>query len=221
MGQDDWVVSSSFTERVPTPRPLTEPYAGAPAERAPEAPPAPAPGGGRGRGRQAAASRARGSFADVGASLSALRQSRSRDDVVEHLLTGLATAARRVGIFAVRQGEFRGWRCNEPFGDAQAFRAVVISARVPSVFATAAAVGHYLGPLPRTASHEALLGVMGGAAGEVAVMPVVVGGRAVLFLLLDGLDDAMLATRRAEDLSRLAGEVLGRLVRRDKAGDGA
>ncbi len=161
-----------------------------------------------------------GPFADIGSSLSALRKARSRDEVVEHLLAGLRTIARRVGIFAVRQGEFRGWQCNEALGDPAAFRRVVISAEVPSVFATAAAVGHYLGPVPRTPSHEGLLAVMGGAAGEVAVMPVVVGGRAVLFLLLDDLGDTMLATRRAEDLGRLAGEVLGRLVRRDKAGEG-
>ncbi|HEU4408736.1 MAG TPA: hypothetical protein VFS43_25975 [Polyangiaceae bacterium] len=158
-------------------------------------------------------------FADIGSSLSALRQARSRDEVVEHLVAGLRTVARRVAVFAVRQGEFRGWQCNEAFGDAAAFRRVVISAGVPSVLATAAAVGHYLGPVPRTPSHEALLGVMGGAAGEVAVMPVVVGGRAVLFALLDEVVDSLLATRRAEDLGRLAGEVLGRLVRRDKAGE--
>jgi type II secretion system (T2SS) protein E len=158
-------------------------------------------------------------LADIGSCLSALRLARSRDEVVEHLVAGLRTVARRVGIFAVRQGEFRGWQCNEGLGDPTAFRKVVISSSVPSVFATAAAVGHYLGPVPRTPSHEALLGVMGGEAGEVAVMPVVVGGRVVLFLMLDDVGDSMLATRRAEDLGRLAGEVLGRLVRRDKASD--
>lgn len=160
-----------------------------------------------------------GPLTDIGSCVSALRQARSRDEVVEHLAAGLRTVARRVGIFAVRQGEFRGWQCNDAFGEVGAFRRVVISSAVPSVLATAAAVGHYLGPVPRTPSHEALLGVMGGEAGEVAVMPVVVGGRVVLFLLLDDVGDSLLATRRAEDLGRLAGEVLGRLVRRDKAGE--
>ncbi|MCU0681752.1 MAG: hypothetical protein MUF34_05765 [Polyangiaceae bacterium] len=215
--QADWIVGASFSEGLPSPPPL-DTFTPLTPERAPEPPPAAASRGSR--GQEFPPRGPLGPFADLGSSLSGMRQARSRDDVVEHLLTGLGTAARRVGIFAVRQGEFRGWRCNHAFGDARGFRGVVISSAVPSVFATAAAVGHYLGPLPRTASHEALLGVMGGAAGEVAVMPVVVGGRAVLFLLLDEIGDTMLATRRAEDLSRTAGEVLGRLVRRDKAGEG-
>ncbi len=155
----------------------------------------------------------RGPFPDPGPLYDAIRAAASRDEVIDLLLNGLAMLAGRAGTFVVRKSEYQGWRCNEALAYGEAFREVRIPSEVPSIFATAAATGFYLGPLPPNAIHAELLGVMGGIAGEVAVAPLRVQGRLALLLFLDDLGDTMLATRRADELGRVAGEALGRLVR--------
>lgn len=155
----------------------------------------------------------RGPYPDPGPLYDAIRAASSRDEIIDLLLNGLAMLAGRVGTFAVRKSEFQGWRCNESLADIEAFREVRIPSDVPSILATAAAAGFYLGPLPPNAVHAELLGVMGGIASEVAVAPVRVQGKLALLLFLDDIGDTMLATRRADDLGRVAGESLGRLVR--------
>jgi hypothetical protein len=157
-----------------------------------------------------------GPFPDTGPLIDAIRQARTRDEIIDLLLNGLAMVAGRVGAFVARKGEYQGWRCNDALADVESFRKLRISADVPSVLATAVATGFYLGPIPQTSAHGELLGVMGGFASEIAVSPLRVEGKLALLLLLDDLGDSMLATRRAEELGRLAGEALGKLLQRDK-----
>jgi predicted DNA repair protein MutK len=116
----------------------------------------------------------------------------------------------------VRKGDYHGWRCNEAMADVTTFREVRIPGELPSVLATAAATGFYLGPVPKTAAHATLLKLLGGVAVEIAATPVRVEGKLAMIVLLDDLGDSMLATKRAEELGRLAGEALGRIVQRDK-----
>ena len=156
----------------------------------------------------------RGPFPNPGPLLEAVRQAGSRDEIIDLLLNGLAMLAGRVGTFVARKDHFQGWRCNEALADPESFHEVRIPADVPSILATAAATGFYLGPLPHTGVHAELLGVMGGIASEVAVTPVRVEGRLALLLFLDDIGDSMLATRRADEMGRVAGEALGRLVKR-------
>ncbi|MCS6898703.1 MAG: hypothetical protein RMJ98_03110 [Myxococcales bacterium] len=155
----------------------------------------------------------RGPFPDPSPLYDAIRHATSRDEVIDLLLNGLAMLAGRTGTFVVRKTEYQGWRCNETLADPEAFRGIRIPTDVPSIFATAAATGFYLGPLPANSVHAELLSVMGGIASEVAVSPLRVQGRLALLLFLDDIGDTMLATRRAEELGRVAGERLSRLVR--------
>jgi hypothetical protein len=157
-----------------------------------------------------------GPFPDTGPLIDAIRQARSRDEIIDLLLNGLAMVAGRVGAFVARKGEYQGWRCNDAMADVERFRRLRIPADVPSVLATAVATGFYLGPIPQNGTHTELLEVMGGFASEIAVSPLRVEGKLALLLLLDGLGDSMIATRRAEELGRLAGEALGKLLQRDK-----
>jgi hypothetical protein len=157
-----------------------------------------------------------GPFPDTGPLLDAIRASRSRDEIIDLLLNGLAMVAGRVGAFVVRKGDYHGWRCNEAMADVTTFREVRIPGELPSVLATAAATGFYLGPVPKTAAHATLLKLLGGVAVEIAATPVRVEGKLAMIVLLDDLGDSMLATKRAEELGRLAGEALGRIVQRDK-----
>lgn len=154
-----------------------------------------------------------GPFPDPGPLYDAIRAATSRDEIIDLLLNGLAMLAGRTGTFVVRKNEYQGWRCNEALAYSDSFREVRIATDVPSIFATAAMTGYYLGPLPPNTVHAELLGVMSGVAGEVAVIPLRVQGRLALLLLLDDIGDTMLATRRADELGRVVGEALGRLVR--------
>lgn len=151
-------------------------------------------------------------FPDVAPIVELIRTARSRDEILELLLAGMRPVARRIAIFAAKRAEFQGFACNVEFGDVTALRGVRIAADAPSVLATAVATGAYLGRIPITASHAELLGVMGHATDDVAVVPVKVKGRAALVVVADELEDTMLATRRADELGRAAGESLARLL---------
>jgi hypothetical protein len=153
---------------------------------------------------------------DVSTVAAMLRRAQSRDEVMDALLGGLRAVARRVGIFAVRKREVQGFRCNEELAAARELREVVVVLEGPSVFATALATGCYVGPVPFTPAHASLVRAIHGASGDVAVLPISVSGKPALLVLLDEIGDVMIATRRAEDLGRLAGEALARLLAEGK-----
>lgn len=192
----DKVPESMDLGSLPPPQPLTHPPSTRPGPFNPRAP--------------------RGPLPDLGPVMDAIRAARTRDEIMDLLLNGLAMTAARVGAFVVRKGQFRGFRCNEAMADLRSFRALEIPVDVPSVLATAATTGVYLGPIPRTEAHVGLLTAMGGAFTEVAVVPVHVDGLLAMMLMLDELGDSMVATRRAEQLGKAAGEALARVLQREK-----
>jgi hypothetical protein len=192
----DKVPESMDYGSLPPPRPMTHPPSTRPGPFNPRAP--------------------RGPLPDLGPVMDAIRAARTRDEIMDLLLNGLAMTAGRVGAFVVRKGHFRGFRCNETMADVRSFRALEIPVDVPSVLATASTTGIYLGPIPRTEAHLALLGAMGGVFTEVAVVPVRVDGLLAMMLMLDELGDTMVATRRAEQLGKAAGEALARVLQREK-----
>lgn len=153
---------------------------------------------------------------DVGTVAAMLRRAGSRDEVMDALLGGLRAVARRVGVLAVRKREVQGFRCNDELALAREFREIVVALEGPSVFATALATGCYVGPVPFTPPHASLVRAIHGASGDVAVLPISVSGKPALLVFLDEIGDVMIATRRAEDLGRLAGEALARLLAEGK-----
>jgi hypothetical protein len=153
---------------------------------------------------------------DVSTVAAMLRRAATRDEVVDALMGGLRAVARRVGVFAVRKREVQGFRCNEELAEPRELREVVVALEGPSVFATALATGCYVGPVPLTAAHAPLIQAVRGFSAEVAVLPISVSGKAALLVLLDEVGDILIATRRAEDLGRLAGEAFARLLAEGK-----
>lgn len=171
----------------------------------PDEPPPAAPARLRGDG---------GSGLDGSAVLTALRGARDRDEVVRLALRGMRLAARRLAVFVVKRDGFHGWACNVDLGDPDALRDLAIPHDQPSVLATAAATGTYLGPIPGTAAHEGLLRVMETSSRDVAAVAVRVGGRPAMVLLADDLEDTMLGTRWLGELAAAVGEALARLLGR-------
>ncbi len=149
---------------------------------------------------------------DLGVIVRGLAEARSRDEVVDLVMRGLLGIAERAAVFAVKKSGFQGWTCNEAFGDPQALRAVHVPAGEPSMLATATAASLYLGPIPQTPAHAALLAVMGTAGPDVAAVAVRAHGRAAMLLIADDLGDTLHGTRRMDELARAAGEALSRLL---------
>jgi Type II secretion system (T2SS), protein E, N-terminal domain len=151
---------------------------------------------------------------ETGPVLGALRDAGSRDEVIRLAMRGMRLVARRLAVFAVKRDGFYGWACNVALGDEEALRELRIPIEQPSVLATATATALYLGPVPATPAHEALLRVMERASPDVAAVAVRVAGRPALMLLCDELEDTMIATRFLTELAKAVGEALARLIAR-------
>jgi hypothetical protein len=151
-------------------------------------------------------------LADIAPLLAALREAKSRDDVVTLALRALSTVARRAAVFAVRKDSYRGWACTESFGSEAAFREVIIPHDQPSILAASTSLAVYLGPITDTPAHKPLTAVMGRASADVAVVAARVSARPAMILVADELSDTLVATRRMEELARAVGEALARLI---------
>jgi hypothetical protein len=152
-------------------------------------------------------------FIDAQAVLAALGEATDRDAIIALLLSGTRAVARRVGIFAVKREAFLGWACSSELCDPSAFRSLIITATLPSVFAGVASGSEYLGPLYRTEAHAPLLDLTGVTTRDVAIVPVRVLGHAALLLLADDLGDPALSTKRMSELAQAAGTALTRVLR--------
>jgi hypothetical protein len=160
----------------------------------------------------------RAPYASLTAILDAMGMATSRDEVIDCLVVGMATIAARVGLFAVKKGAYRGIACNPRLADAAKFRELSIGSNVASIFATAASAGSYLGPLPATAPHEGFRRILQTSNHEVLVSLVKVAGRPVVMVYADQLGDTLIATRRAEELTRSASNAFERIIQEGKGG---
>lgn len=152
-------------------------------------------------------------FADLDPFIERIRRARDRDAVVEGLLGGMRTIARRVGVFVVKRGELAGWACHPELGPIDEFRSLRIASASESVLTRAATSGSYFGPIPSSTADEGLLAFLKEATDDVSIVAVRVRNRPVLLLFADELGDTMLATKRATRLAEIAGQVLAKLLR--------
>ena len=150
--------------------------------------------------------------ADGAPVMAALTKARSRDDIIRLGMRGMHLVARRLAVFIVRRDGFHGWACNVEFGDEEALRSIVIPEAQPSVLATATATTMYLGPIPQTPAHEALLAVMERASTDVAAIAVRIAARPTLVLMADELEDSLMGTRFLAELAPAIGDALARLL---------
>jgi len=157
-------------------------------------------------------------FPDVTPILDAIRDSNDRDTILELLVAGARTAARKVAVLAVKREALVGWTCSPELGDRSALRQARVSVNMSDLLAEAldADVARLV-RIPKDATHAPLLAAMTVAPrGEVALATVKVDGKAVALLLADEMGDTLVVTRRMEELARVAGEALGRLLRQKR-----
>lgn len=149
--------------------------------------------------------------------LGMLRTAKHRDDVTGELLTLAHAVAEQAIVLAAKGERYTGWSGSLSLGNV---RSIEISAREPTVFTRAALEDGFLGQLVPMPAHRALLEKLHGYVDgpiplplEVAVWPVVVAKRPVLFLLAARLTDPLVATQRFSEMCRAASQGLYRLLR--------
>jgi Type II secretion system (T2SS), protein E, N-terminal domain len=159
-------------------------------------------------------------LADLTAVLEAIQGASDRDSILELVVVGTRTVARKVAVLAVRRDALVGWTCSPELGERSALRAARVSPAMSDVFTgVLAADTARLARIPKDAAHAPLLSAMRAAPStEVALVAVRVEGKAVALVLADELGDPLLAVRRMEELSRAAGDALGRLLRDRRKG---
>ncbi|HEY5241770.1 MAG TPA: hypothetical protein VIJ22_09905 [Polyangiaceae bacterium] len=159
-------------------------------------------------------------FAEVTSILEAIRDANDRDSILELLVVGTRTVARKVAVLAVRRDALVGWTCSPELGDRTALRATRVAPEMSDLFTgVLAADTARLIRIPKDAAHAPLLSVMKAApSAEVAFVSVRVEGKAVALVLADELGDTLIATRRMEELAGVAGEAFGRLLRERRKG---
>lgn len=157
------------------------------------------------------------SLEEYTARLGMLRTAKHRDDVTGELLTLAHAVAEQAIVLAAKGERYTGWSGSLSLGNV---RSIEVSAREPTVFTRAALEDGFLGQLVPMPAHRALLEKLHGhsldaipAPIEVAVWPVVVAKRPVLFLLAARLTDPLVATQRFSEMCRAASQGLYRLLR--------
>jgi len=159
-------------------------------------------------------------FVDMDEALRSIEQEKSPDAVVIALARLMEPAPAIV--LAVRGGGYEGRAANGTFGGDE----VVKRFRLPAGFATAveAAIdaGYFLGALPATPAHAPFRELLGKhASAELYLSPVGISGRPSLILCTVVDRPTLEITRRANDLTRAAGQVLERILVNKKRGAGA
>lgn len=142
-----------------------------------------------------------------------------REEIAAAVLESLSSEFGRAALFIVRGDNASGWRAFQGGVEIADFEKVHIPFARPSVLKTVAeGKGFYLGPLTVTPLNQRILAALGGKVpGSALVMPVVVLGRVVDVLYLEGgegdLADCLPEVQRLLNKVALAFEIL---ICRDK-----
>ncbi|HEY1691789.1 MAG TPA: hypothetical protein VGG39_06490 [Polyangiaceae bacterium] len=154
-------------------------------------------------------------FPEVGSVLDAIRNANDRDSILELIVAGLRTVARRVGVLAMRKETLVGWTCSPELGDRNVLRGVRLIPAMSDILSNALETEDaHLVRIPKDAAHAPLLAVLDGPLSrEVALGAVRVEGKAVALLLADEMGDSRLATGRMQELATVAGDALARMLR--------
>ncbi len=149
-----------------------------------------------------------------------MTRAEARDPLMRLVLRAVEGAAPKAALFAARKDAFVGWMCTPAFGDPDALEDLRVDVRVPSVFATTAAAGAYVGPLLRNGPHASLFAFVRSADPEVLAVSIKAAGRPAVIVFAYDVPDSREAMAVMVEAARVAGEALERIVRNAR-GDAA
>jgi hypothetical protein len=143
-----------------------------------------------------------------------LSRAEDREEIAEILMGCLRQDFDRVALFVTRGDVITGWKGLRHQEDLKDFDRVVISCDTPSVLKTVAeGQGYYLGAIPDTPMNNVMLdGLGGGKPAAALLLPLVIMGRVVNILYLEGgerdLGDRFVELYRLLAKTALAFEIL-------------
>jgi Type II secretion system (T2SS), protein E, N-terminal domain len=156
-----------------------------------------------------------GPRADIASILDEVRAARDRDAILDRVLSGALTVARRAALLAVRRGVLVGWTCSPEFAERASLRAVRLTSAATAFAAALDRQGTLLVRIPLDAAHAPLLWVMNTPPeAELAIVAVRAEGKPVAVVLADNLIEPAVAPGHLEELARVAGAAIAEVMRR-------
>lgn len=155
----------------------------------------------------------RGKPGPIGGTLSAIRASHDRDEVVSLACQGALTVARASVLLALRKGVLKGVEGAGSGLSRDAVRNLWIPTSSPSMFRRVVSRAlPYRGAPGTTAADGLFRAALGNRGGEVAIQPVGVGGKVVAALAVDDLRFGDVGAERLEVLAKAVGEAFERII---------
>jgi hypothetical protein len=145
--------------------------------------------------------------------LGEMTRAEARDPLMALVLRAVHSVASKAALFAAKKDAFVGWMCTPAFGDRDELEDVRVDVRVPSVFATTAAAGAYVGPLLRNGPHAALFAFVRSAEPEVLAVSIKAAGKPAVIVFAYDVEDSRRAMAVMVEVARAAGEALERILR--------
>ncbi|MCB9591601.1 MAG: hypothetical protein H6719_02610 [Sandaracinaceae bacterium] len=150
---------------------------------------------------------------EIGGTLSAIRASRDRDEVVELACQGALTISRATVLLALRKGVLKGWSGAGAGISADAVRNLWIPTSSPSMFRDVVAKREaYHGPSGTAAADGLFRAALGSRGGPVSLHPVVVASKLVAVLSADDVRFGDAGRERIETLARAVSEAFERII---------
>jgi len=122
-----------------------------------------------------------------------LARAEDREEIAGILIDYLGQEFERVALFVIRNDAAYGWKGVTRGEEFTEFEKAVIPLAGPSVLKTVSeAVGYYLGTIPDTPPNALMRDAMGGGRPNAALLlPLVIAGRVVTILYLEGGESAL------------------------------
>ncbi len=152
---------------------------------------------------------------DIRSVVERLKTASDRDRIVDLVVEGARTVAKRVAVLAIKRDAIVGWACSPEVADQATFRKVRLSTAAPTVLTEALEQGGaWLARFPRNLAHAPLLEMLKQSpSDDIAIAGVGVEGRPALAIVAADLADPSVAKKCVAELSVVAGEALARLLR--------
>jgi len=150
---------------------------------------------------------------DVGKTLSRIRNSRERDEVVELACEGALTVARAAVLLALRKSVLKGWGGAGNGVSLDAVRNLWIPTSSPSMFREVVAKKEsYHGPPGAAAADGLFRAALGSRGGAVSIHPVLVSTKLVAVLAADDVRFGDEGRERIETLAQAVSEAFERII---------
>jgi hypothetical protein len=154
---------------------------------------------------------------DTSSILDQMRVARDRDQILEILVAGARTVARRAVVLAVRRDALVGWTGAGDIAERPTLRALRLPNSMPTVFHESLEDGGVrFVRIRRDAAHAPIVAIMRSPpspAEDVVVASIQAEGRPVAVVFADGLGDVPAAVECVGTLARAAGDALAQLLR--------